>query len=70
MYEIKSYIILVEFSLFRVDEFVKFEECWEKLPVHTKWLDIITTGKIYIFRRFIHMDIFLVIISLLVFYNY
>ena len=36
MYEIKSYIILVEFSLFRVDEFVKFEESSEKLPVHTK----------------------------------
>ena len=49
MYEIKSYIILVEFSLFRVDEFVKFEESSEKLPVHTKGLDIITTGKIYYF---------------------
>ena len=27
-----------EFSRFRVDEFVKFDEFSEELPLHTKWL--------------------------------
>ena len=38
-FTIKHLNLPFEISLFRLDEFVKFDEFDEKLPVHTKWLD-------------------------------